>query len=253
MRRWSELQPLSRLAQAKRSQQHRTVSSASLELTYFSSALKRRVWVSSLAIVIFLIFGASFCFAHSIKVFATTEGETITGYAYSRGGERIRNQSIFIKNTAGNLLGETRTDENGEFRFTATSRCDHVIVLELADGHRASFTVTADELPDKLPSEDEATENSPSPESPAEKAIATHEDLPLTDQGISLEDIKKIVEKSVSQQIRPLREQLEEYEATVRWHDTLGGIGYILGIMGVVFYFLSARKKAPHSSSDSKR
>ena len=34
----------------------------------------------------------------------------------------------------------------------------------------------------------------------------------------------------------PLREQLDQYEEKTRLHDVIGGLGYIVGLMGIAFY-----------------
>jgi nickel transport protein len=189
------------------------------------------------------------CSAHSIKVFAMVEGDVISGYAYSRGGDRIRNQPIVIQDADGVVFGETTTDDNGEFTFPATQRIDHVIILETADGHRASFSVSADEFPETLapsgtPSEEVAAE--PTVENPQSKPSVTAE-TPKQEsepggQSIAGDEIGQIVETAVNRQIRPLREQLEAYESKTRLHDTLGGIGYIIGIAGIAFYFMGKQR-----------
>lgn len=44
-------------------------------------------------------------------------------------------------------------------------------------------------------------------------------------------------------EVAALRDQLHEYEQRVRLRDILGGIGYIVGIAGLAFYFLGVRCK----------
>ncbi|NQV23281.1 MAG: hypothetical protein HQ518_02845, partial [Rhodopirellula sp.] len=34
----------------------------------------------------------------------------------------------------------------------------------------------------------------------------------------------------------------EELREELRWQDIIGGVGYILGLMGIVFYFLGVRR-----------
>lgn len=183
-------------------------------------------------------------FAHSLYVFATAEGEIISGYAYSRGGDRIRQQPIVIQAPDGAVLGETTTDDNGEFSFTATQRIDHVVVLETADGHRATFTVPADELPETLAAPEADAEPAQAASEPASES--TTQDMPPESEraatGLTSEELEQVVEAAVSRQIRPLREQLEAYESTTRLHDVLGGIGYILGIAGIAFYVLGKKR-----------
>ena len=53
--------------------------------------------------------------------------------------------------------------------------------------------------------------------------------------------------EALTRQIVQLRKQLDDYEQKTRWRDVLGGIGYILGLMGVAFYFLGVRRKEKRS------
>lgn len=174
--------------------------------------------------------------AHKLKIFATAEGKTISGYAYLSGGDRPRHVTIHVQGPKGEKLGEVTTNEKGEFTYEAKCKCDHVLVLEMADGHGARFTVRASELPDDLP----APSGAPAAPKPAVEKAPVNEKPAVSLSGREIEDV---VEKAVSKQIRPLREQIEGYEERVRWHDVLGGIGYIIGIAGIVFYFLGIRKR----------
>jgi nickel transport protein len=198
---------------------------------------------------LFLVLSGNPCEAHKVKMFASAEGKVITGYVYYTTGGKPKNVTVLVQDHAGKKLGEVTTNEEGEFTFTADAKRDYVFVLELSDGHRTSFTVTADELPDSLPSVD--TELCAVPQ---EKQNPVKEELmTLATQGIApakeeiptsipLEEIENIVNKAVGKQIRPLREQLDGYEEKIRLHDILGGIGYIIGLMGLG-YFLGTRKK----------
>lgn len=166
--------------------------------------------------------------AHKIKVFATGEGATIAGSVYFPGGGKARNMTVAVFGPNEKKLGETTTDENGEFTFETSIRCDHTFVVKTSDGHRAEYTVSADELASSLQPLSTA-----SPPKSADKPPAAVPS-PTT---VSSDDLPRLVEQAVSRQIRPLREQLDRYEEKVRLHDILGGIGYILGIMAVVLYF----------------
>lgn len=187
--------------------------------------------------------------AHKVKIFASAEGSQITGYVYYTGGGAPKQALILVQDQDGNELGELHTDENGEFSFSADARQDHLFILELADGHRASFTVKAEELPGSL----EGTKSAISQPRDAddtgergnEKTSGTDEPVASVQEQVTLqvsaEQLENLIEEAVSKQIRPLREQLDRYEEKVRLHDILGGIGYIAGLMGLG-YFLSSRK-----------
>jgi nickel transport protein len=108
--------------------------------------------------------------------------------------------------------------------------------------------VSADEFPETLAASGTPAEVAAETtvENPQSEPTATME-LPNQEsetgvQSITKEEIEQVVETAVSRQIRPLREQLEAYESKTRLHDTLGGIGYIVGIAGIAFYFMGRRK-----------
>ena len=124
-------------------------------------------WRAVLLAVLVVALGARGAWAHRINVFAATEGRTITGRVYFSGGGRAQDVEVRVLGPGGQSLGRTRTDAEGEFTFEAALRCDHQFVVETDDGHRASYTVGADELPEGLPvagdppAEPEAAPSSP--------------------------------------------------------------------------------------------
>lgn len=199
--------------------------------------------VTLCALAVFLLLNAKPAYAHKLKLFATAEGEIISGYAYVSGGARLRDQTVQVLSPGGDKLGKTRTNEKGEFTFTARCKCDHLLRIDAGDGHGAGFVVKAHELPDDLPVLN-ATVTKITSEAPAQLVsteTAGQHELPA-----KLEDV---ISKAVSKQIRPLREQLDRLEEKIRLRDILGGVGYILGITGIAFYFLGVRKIEKSRSS----
>jgi len=59
----------------------------------------------------------------------------------------------------------------------------------------------------------------------------------------SQQQLTDSIEKIVSKQLKPLREQLEAYQEKIFIHDVLGGIGYIFGVMGLLFYFAKSNRR----------
>jgi len=181
-------------------------------------------------------------YAHKLKLFASAEGRTISGYAYFSGGARPRNQTVSVFSPTGDKLAETETNDRGEFAFVATCRCDHLLRIALPDGHAAGFVVKAHELPDDLPT------LAPSTAVPAQ----TSPDAPdseRTGQPASSSETEKVVASTVAKQIRPMREQLDRLEERIRFRDVIGGVGYIFGVTGVAFYFLAMRKAQKNKPS----
>jgi len=178
--------------------------------------------------------------AHKVKVFASAEGPVIAGYAYFPGGGRVKDGRVDIFGPDGQNLGQVMTNERGEFSFQAQARVDHLLVLDAGQGHVARFLVEAEELPESLARGGGA--KTPSP--PAQKQAAAPEDTaPSPGQaGISEGRLTELMDQAVSRQIRPLRRQIEAFQEKIFWHDVLGGIGYIIGLMGLSFYFLGRRR-----------
>lgn len=197
----------------------------------------------SLAVV--LLLDARCAYAHKLKLFATAEGKIISGYAYLSGGTRLRNRSVQVCSPSGDKLGQAMTNENGEFAFSARCKCDHVLKIDTGDGHAAEFVVKADDLPDDLP----AFGNSPK----AGSVSAASAETKLTDdagQLLAAKDVQRMIAKAVSKQIRPLREQLDRMEERISLRDVIGGVGYLLGVTGIAFYFLGLRRgEKPRSSA----
>ncbi len=57
------------------------------------------------------------------------------------------------------------------------------------------------------------------------------------------ETLARVVERSVAMRVRPLARELKEFKEEVRFRDVLGGIGYIVGLAGLAFYFLGVRRR----------
>jgi nickel transport protein len=169
--------------------------------------------------------------AHKLKVFATAEGRNIRGYAYFPGGGRAANVPVEVLGPEGRKLGEIKTDQQGRFAYKAEARCDHRFVVNTGAGHRASYTVGAHELPVDLPAVGKAT-----PDDSAPQDVPVEEPAGSPPPAIEHEDLTNTIERAVSRQLRPLREDLETYHSRARLHEIIGGIGYIVGIMGLVFF-----------------
>jgi nickel transport protein len=214
--------------------------------------------------------------AHKVVVFATCTGKTIDGEVYFHGGTAARNVKVTLAGPEGQVLGETTTDDEGRFTFPVHFRCDHKVIADAGGGHGAEYTVPADELPESLPrpgSGDQAVgataeEAEPRPLAPDDAETPT---VPrASDQGAFPQqsdeqafpaparegpvaappekDLRAETE-AIAHQLAALRRDLNEYENELRLRDVLGGLGYILGIMGVVFYFLGVRRKEKRSAS----
>lgn len=156
------------------------------------------------------------------------DGAVIAGEAYYS-GSKVVGAKVEVFAPDGVKLGETVTDENGAFKFEAKFKCDLEFVV--TDGtHRATATIPAADLPDTLQEYGE----------PLSEADDSNTALTTA---LDSEELTRLVEKAVAGKVQPLERELKNLKDEVRFHDILGGIGYLVGVMGVVFYFLGILRR----------
>jgi nickel transport protein len=178
--------------------------------------------------------------AHRLSVFARADGAVIEGMVYYQGMAPARAAHVTVFDPEGVLLIETVTDDQGRFTFQAARRVDHRIVADLKDGHRAEFSVPGAQLPTSLPP---ASLQRPSPAgSPSTGANGGVEATTVAEAMAEPAAIEAMVDAAVARHVGPLREQIAAYEDKIRWHDVLGGIGYIVGMGGLACYVLARRR-----------
>lgn len=167
--------------------------------------------------------------AHGLNLFAAPEGDAIKGSVYFASGP-AKNITVKVFGPDDALLGETVSGEDGAFLWTPPQRCELRFVAETMDGHRAEFVVGASELSESLP------EAAPVVAEPA-PASAAPQAPPPADAAPKEADLQQLIESAVRREVRPLRAQLDALEHATRLRDVLGGIGYIVGVAGLLAWF----------------
>jgi len=198
----------------------------------------RKAYLAVLAFAI-LFLAARPAQAHRVKVFAAVQGKKVVCRGFFSGGGKPKNCPIKVFLPDGSLLVEGKTDENGRFEFEATVRADLKVVLEAGEGHRAEYTISSDALPKELAGINGGTKPT---------ATASDDNPPpigppnMQNPSINLgaEQVRGIVREVIQEELLALREELIEAEAKgPGFTEIIGGIGYIIGIMGIVLYFRS--------------
>jgi nickel transport protein len=216
-----------------------------------------------------LFFAPAPAFAHSLYLFAQVRGATIVGRAYFPGDIGAQQTDVIARDSSGRELDRTKTDDQGNFTLPAQVRTDYHLTAITADGHTASYVVSAAELPGNLPTDSTAPAKQRQPstaESPPTNAAAGSQDQPTSvasqpakqrqpstaetapgDAVAGPQDEPTSVAaqlESLQRQIEAMRVQIDQSEHRLRLHDLLGGIGYILGLAGLGFY-LKTRPRNP--------
>ncbi len=159
-------------------------------------------------------------FAHKLNVFAFVEGNNVSVEAYFSDGTGAKNAKVTVTDKAGDLIDQGRANEKGQYQFTLpvkTGKADLLIKVDAGLGHVASYHLGA--------------EANTRPALAGSKTSVTG--------SASAADI----EQAVTRAIKPLAREIAELKQKSRLSDIIGGIGYIMGILGV-FAYLKYRKES---------
>ena len=188
---------------------------------------------------VYLIFSVPFAYAHKVNIYAYAENGMIHTESYFSDGTKCKDSviEVFDKKSGTKLL-EGKTDESGIFSFKIPKTTSLKLILHASMGHQAEYILGEDEVREavKVPSK---------PESGA--AIKTRKKK--TAEVPELKDmpeskIEAIVEAVVDKELKPTERMLFKLQESNRRPgitEIIGGIGYIIGIFGIIAYFKAKR------------
>jgi nickel transport protein len=213
--------------------------------------------------------------AHAVYLFAWPQGDQIFVRSYFSKKSPVRQGTVTILDSAGQVLDTAKTDDKGEVSFNRPqTTSDLTFVVEAGEGHRADFLLRAVDLPPlDLSSPGEAGEgpgteanlgaaNQPvidqaaTPSDPNSTAEAKASASPAVTAGvastpavlnISLNELRAMFREELGSQLGPINRALAEAEDdTPTLKDIIGGLGWLVGIFGLAFWYSgreSRRKK----------
>ncbi len=172
------------------------------------------------------------CLAHRISVFAYQEGSQIHVEGFFSDGTPTKQARVDVYGEKGKKIFSKQTNEKGALTFNAPKNQKKLkIVLTASMGHRAETTF---ELNQKDQSTSPTHEDSESPKPATQLAKV---------QGISERTLRSIVREEVNRATQPIMKTLARQEAEkVSFRDIVGGIGWIMGLMGI-WMMMKSRKK----------
>jgi nickel transport protein len=205
--------------------------------------LARRVFgchkllISFVFLSLLLLMTASTVFAHKVNIFAYVEGDAVYTESYFPDGTKVKEGVVEVYDSQGKKLLEGKTNEDGQFNFKPPKKDDLKIVLLASMGHKNSYTLSADELPDVIAAQ---KSEKAEPEESKVKAVAE----------VDLDQIKRIIDTSLDEKLKPIMRQLTKAQRReVSFTEVIGGIGYIFGIMGIILYFVSKKEVKKKNAS----
>lgn len=167
--------------------------------------------------------------AHNMRMSVYIEGNNLEGEIYYVGGGNAAASGAAVDLiTSGDVIATTTTDQDGLFVFSSVSPADYLVRGDAGQGHVATFDVKKNEFIG-IDSSTDSTQNKLG-EDAASVQSAPGE--------INAQQLQVAITKA----IRPLREQIDLYEAKTRFHDILGGIGYVFGLFGLLVLIKQRRQ-----------
>jgi nickel transport protein len=171
-------------------------------------------------------------FAHGLHLFANLQQNQIIGRAYYVDQTPASYEQVFLYDKNEKLLQTTMTTQEGTFHFNIDKTQDFKVVIKSDDGHRAETQITIVEKPKTTPLEQQLQQ--------AIEGKFQYSNHQASECKTAM--LEKNLVTVLQQEMQILREQLNYYENKIRWHDVLGGLGYIFGLAGLFMYLATRRK-----------
>lgn len=180
--------------------------------------------------------------AHNVRIFAYGEGTTIVGETAFSGGRAPKDSEIIVQDAASTkILLTCRTDNQGQFRFQIPqeARRNHLdlrIIINVGEGHRGEWLLAAEEYLGDGEGEFVSTSDQESVAMIASASMST------TFSSADEDLIRRVLEEALDKKLSPIKRMLAQgRNQGPSLQDILGGIGYILGLAGIIAYFKSKK------------
>lgn len=166
---------------------------------------------------------------HKIILDVFVSGDVVEGELGFSNGEMASHADLSVLNQMGQELAQLQTDADGFFTYLPTQQQDLVFYADLGAGHIAKVDLPAAELNLSTLT----TLKEPESSNLVKTNLASLSAQPAN-AALELQKLKD--------EIRSMRRDLKAYKEQRDWQSILGGLGYILGLVGLAYYFAAQRK-----------
>jgi nickel transport protein len=219
----------------------------------------KRFTLLTASLMILLATATAWC--HGISVFAWVEGELVHVESKFSGGKRPVNATVRVFDPEGKELLSGTTDDKGAWSFDLPQHTALKIVLEAGMGHRGEWTLSAEEVgaPSSAASENVTPQSLPSPQSadtlPTESTTVVPTPVvptPVVPTPVvpTAEGLDARLRTVLAAELATVTARLAHLEARLdgpSLQDILGGLGYILGLVGIGAYVQARRMRDEHA------
>lgn len=183
-------------------------------------------------------------YAHRINVFCYVEKTKIKCYSKFSTGSKVKKGSYKVY-ANDKLLFEGYGDDNGNFFYEIPKDLldnpqDIKIECIAEMGHKNYWIIKKYEYSNISKQNEKIDQSSFNEDDLFQDNDNKNTNHNYTETNINIKDLENIIERIISREIAPIKmdiSEMKEHKTDIR--DILGGIGYILGIMGIILYFKS--------------
>ena len=193
-----------------------------------------------------LLFLPALVSAHNVTVFAWVDGDIIHTQSKFSGGKRVKNAPILVYDVKDVLLLEGKTDGNGMFSFKIPQKTSLKIVLKASMGHLAVWKLQAEELGETKSKTAVQPTGIKAPlvtDSGSADILKNVDVFGSTKISLERQEIEEIINASLDKKLRPITQMLTDaMNQKPDFTEIMGGIGYILGLVGIALYFANRKR-----------
>ncbi|MDR1164299.1 MAG: hypothetical protein LBO66_00225 [Deltaproteobacteria bacterium] len=189
--------------------------------------------------------------AHAVYVFAYSASDQICSESYFSRKNRVQGGRVSLLSPNGTLLESGVTDGEGTFCFKSPDVAgDLIVAVEAGEGHRGEFILRASERSDSPSASFSPASPSPAPAETVEAGPAAAGPPAFSPQDARA--LQNFIRAELRDQLKPIVRALAEAEndqsPTLR--NVVGGLGWIAGLLGLIFWRLGRRRPSPPPSRD---
>jgi len=188
--------------------------------------------------------------AHRVLIYAYAEGDTIHTESKFVPDTPVREGKILVMNQKTDAVLLTgQTDNEGKFSFkipaeAAAQKLDLKIVVEASMGHRGEWLLKADSYLTGMEAEKAAAPDASAAHAPASEPSPTQAASQSKAAGLDQKALEEALNKTLQHQLAPMKEMLTDLSIhRTTPTDVIGGIGYILGIFGLLAFLQSKKNR----------
>lgn len=208
-------------------------------MTTASFSFRRACRAVALAVAL-LLFCADAALAHRVNIFAWLEGNSVAVECSFRRNAPVKGGIITVFDDTGAEVLRGTTDADGRFSFPVPQvvRKGHGLRIRInaGEGHQNEWRMDAAEFAGLAPAAVTA------PTAAAAPAPVRTDAQPELRVSLTREELTAIIDGALERQLAPLRRELAALsEEGPRLQDVVGGLGWIMGLVGMGLYFARRR------------